>query len=877
MKYSSKLITVLAAFLVVSCSQDVKEDNAQTENYSEDITVTAPSNLQSASMGKVIVEFSEELAEAIEKNSTDCPAATKAAGLGIIADNIGITSIRPVFRDGGVFEQRHRQAGLHRYYEIEFEENVPVTRAMADFSGIEGVRNVEPVLKIKLCATEIFNDPYLALQWNYHNDGSRSGRHKAGADINILPVWEYYTTGNSDVIVGVVDGGIQFDHPDLADNYYMGENFAHSSTVVPHDHGTHVAGTIAAINNNGIGLCGIAGGDKEKGRPGVKLLSAQIFEPNPNDPDNDYSGNGASAIVWACDNGAVISQNSWGFDFKTEQQAATTNIPEYLKSAIDYFIKNAGYDANGKQTGPMAGGVVIFAAGNSGWNTDPIGKYDPVISVGAMAPDFGRAYYSNYGSWVDIAAPGGDAYFSNGSIWSTVTGGKYEAYQGTSMACPHVSGVAALLVSYFGGPGFTNEMLKEKLLGGANPNAIPASYKIGPLLDAYGAFTYGRSMAPAPVTDISVYPDVYSINLKFKVTEDELGIKAFGYKVFVGEDKEDIAAIEDYDSAPSGVKTYDVLTGDIKAGEEITIGLDGLRTTTTYYIAVAGYNSRHEYSEMSEIITAATTVNFPPEILLEQESIEIHAHETVKLTMEISDRNAHGFETAFSAGSNALSVEKTGEGKYEITISGPSGKAGEYTATFKATDIYGGEAVKTLKYTILKNNPPQYSGGLQNIILHEKEESFTLNMAEYFSDPDGENLTFKTEQSERTLFINTSGSAITFTSIVYGLTTVTVTASDFLGYTEKATFKVLTRADDAEIATSYPNPVKDALYVCTSDEGQETHIVIRSATGKTVRDVTATTSAFDPAIIDLTGCAAGRYVVNISCKEGTITKNIVKL
>ena len=107
-----------------------------------------------------------------------------------------------------------------------------------------------------------------------------------------------------------------------------------------------------------------------------------------------------------------------------EEQAAAT-IPSHLKAAIDYFIKYAGMDENGKQEGPMAGGVVIFAAGNDSRADDPVGKYDPVIAVGSIAPDYTRADYSNYGDWVDLAAPGGSVHYAQGEVLSTIPGNKY--------------------------------------------------------------------------------------------------------------------------------------------------------------------------------------------------------------------------------------------------------------------------------------------------------------------------------------------------------------------------------------------------------------------------------------------------------------------
>ena len=429
--------------------------------------------------GTMLVDFDERVVESLEKQVPTKAGFFTKTGISSIDkafSSLAVYSLERVFPDAGEWEERHREAGLHKFYYVKYDESKTVGTKVGDaFSSIDGVNSAEMVRKIKpLAETPYFNDPYLARQWHYINPGT-GGLYKNGADINILPVWKEYTTGSSDVIVNVVDGGVDLTHEDLKGVVIEGGrngswNFLDgSSTIVAHDHGTHVAGTIAAINNNGKGVCGIAGGEDGKG--GVKILSSQIFKYNSKTGKDD-SGDSASAIVWGADHGAVISQNSWGYDFKTEKDALNSTIDEATKSAVDYFIRYAGTDKSGNHTGPMKGGVVIFAAGNDNWSIGWPAPYDKVIAVGASSSMGTKSYFSNYGSWVDIAAPGGDANLGP-DVVSTVPGG-YAGIQGTSMACPHVSGVAALLVSCYGGPGFTNDMLKERLLNGANPDFLPS-------------------------------------------------------------------------------------------------------------------------------------------------------------------------------------------------------------------------------------------------------------------------------------------------------------------------------------------------------------------------------------------------------------------
>ena len=474
-RLSSAALAILATVLV-SCSRTQLPEE-------EPIPQTAEETAGQYVPGEANVKLSEDLTAVIEEDLKNGEIMTRSSELNAMAGELGIISMERLFPDAGIYEARHRAAGLHRWYKILYDRSTTVTKATVGLSSVPGIDIVEPVQRIR--STVTFNDPYLSQQWHYYNDGRLTERHLAGADINVAPVWENYTVGNSNVIVAVVDGGIDFSHEDLADNCIPEEswNFVDNSrNIIPHDHGTHVAGTIAAINNNGTGVCGIAGGDAQANIGGVRLISCQIFKTNPDDTTKDLGADGAPAIVWGADHGAVISQNSWGYSYEDPQDVLLDNINNHpsMKAAIDYFIENAGCDVNGEQRpdSPMKGGVVIFAAGNEEMANAVPADYDRVIAVGAMAPDFTRAYYSNYGDWVDLAAPGGSAYYTLGQIYSTIPDNGYGWMQGTSMACPHVSGVAALLVSYFGGTGFTNDMLVSKLLDGADYSAVSPNLKI---------------------------------------------------------------------------------------------------------------------------------------------------------------------------------------------------------------------------------------------------------------------------------------------------------------------------------------------------------------------------------------------------------------
>lgn len=532
-------------------------------------TESAPARDTDRVEGVIRMKLDRETAEALNVTRTRSGRVlTGNISFDELCKRYEVTGMERLFADNGCAE-RTRKAGLDLWYVIRFKGSAE--QVAEDFGEIAGVNHVEIPRKItkvgdvgrrsgtpwrKLMALPKavpanypFNDPLFAEQWPLYNDGTINANAQAGADINVLPAWEK-TAGRSDVIVAVVDEGVEYTHPDLAGNMWsgIGKNFCdrdNDDITWGEGHGTHVAGTIAAVSNNGIGISGIAGGTG--GGNGAKIMSCEIFHPT----DGHYDANSnatADAIKYAADNGAVICQNSWGYAAGALSYDQWSSADRATKEAIDYFIRYAGMSPDGEtQTGPMAGGVVIFAAGNeySRLASYPA-AYDACISVASISCTYEAAWYTNYGSTVDICAPGGgdEANFVNlisydegynlstiptnlqngDSFVYTYANGEtktktidyvsstvgYGYMMGTSMACPHVSGVAALIVSQFGAPGFTNEQLKEKLFSTARDidsyqGTIYNSWdrgtyagKIGKLVDAGAVLDSGEV---PPVSD----------------------------------------------------------------------------------------------------------------------------------------------------------------------------------------------------------------------------------------------------------------------------------------------------------------------------------------------------------------------------------------
>lgn len=550
------LLFVFCLALLAGCQKDPDTESTPTQDTNR-------------TEGVIRMKLDRETAEALNVIRTRSGRVlTGNISFDELCERYNVTGMERLFADNGCAE-RTRKAGLDLWYIIRFEGSAE--QVAEDFGEIAGVNHVEIPRKItkvgdvgrksatpwrKLMALPKaapsnypFNDPLFGGQWPLYNDGTINANAQAGADINVLPAWEK-TAGRSDVIVAVVDEGVEYTHPDLAGNMWsgIGKNFCdrdNDDITWGEGHGTHVAGTIAAVSNNGIGISGIAGGTG--GGNGAKIMSCEIFHPT----DGHYDANSnatADAIKYAADNGAVICQNSWGYAAGALSYDQWSSADRATKEAIDYFIRYAGMSPDGEtQTGPMAGGVVIFAAGNeySRLASYPA-AYDACISVASISCTYEAAWYTNYGSTVDICAPGGgdEANFVNlisydegynlstiptnlqngDSFVYTYANGETETktidyvsstvgygyMMGTSMACPHVSGVAALIVSQFGAPGFTNEQLKEKLFSTARDidsyqGTIYNSWdrgtyagKIGKLVDAGAVLDSGEV---PPVSD----------------------------------------------------------------------------------------------------------------------------------------------------------------------------------------------------------------------------------------------------------------------------------------------------------------------------------------------------------------------------------------
>ncbi|QKG85439.1 peptidase S8 [Kroppenstedtia pulmonis] len=266
-----------------------------------------------------------------------------------------------------------------------------VKEAVKEYQANPNVEYAEPNTIFK--AMDVPNDPDFSKQW-----GLETVKAPAAWDV---------TTGSKDVKVAIVDTGVDYEHEDLKGKVELGGDYIdHDDDPMDENgHGTHCAGIAAASTNNGVGIAGMA--------PDVTIYAVRVLDANGSGTLDAV----ANGITDAADAGAEVISLSLG----------ASQGGQALQEAVQY--------ADSK------GSFVVAAAGNDG-STSPNypAYYDEVMAVAATDSNDQKAYFSNYGSWVDVAAPGVD-------IYATYPNGKYESLSGTSMATPHVAGLGGLLAS----------------------------------------------------------------------------------------------------------------------------------------------------------------------------------------------------------------------------------------------------------------------------------------------------------------------------------------------------------------------------------------------------------------------------------------------
>ena len=696
MKHFSFFLTLL---LLTACTRDPESGPAPGVGQTPMQEFYIP--------GVFRIKLRETAAELDTRAFTRSGSGSGIAAFDAAATRAGATAVQRVFSDGDRFRERRRRAGLHLWYDVHFSGAISVAEAMERFGRVDEVECIEPVPRMVPAGATVsqadfsrtsgsdnvaipgFDDPLLVNQWIYHRVGAAVGS-TAVADLNIFPAWSV-STGHKDVVVAVVDGGIDYTHPDLAANIWRdgqgacGYNFCrHNTEITPSSHGTHVAGTIGAVNNNGIGVCGIAGGDGTPGS-GVRLMSCQIFD----EPGRD-AATIEEIMVWTADHGAVISQNSWTY------VPGLPDLSQSGKAAIDYFIKYAGCDENGNQTGPMKGGIVIFAAGNDGIS-DPVfpGAYEKVVAVASLGIDGRKVAGSNYGPWIDLAALGGhvtgDERFR---VFSTTTNGGYGYSAGTSMAAPQVSGIAALAVAAFGvqRPGFTSEKLREILVGSGRKqftetiNPEYAGMLGNGLVDAEYVLFYDTRPDPVDERTIAVSGYRTHAELSWRVPRCYLERPVSSFDVYIDTRTFSAATVDDI---PATTVRH-TFASDASLGETFACRIEGLEPRQIYCLAIVG-RSPSGVPSRPAVISVRTGENTPPEATASIPNLFLQSDDkagrSIDLQLYFADADAPGDRLSYFVSPSAEKVVECRVQDSELLVRPCA--AGRTTLTVTARDLDG--------------------------------------------------------------------------------------------------------------------------------------------------------------------------------------------
>jgi len=447
---------------------------------------------------EIIVKFNEKTASAAEKQ-LKAKTPTRNLKLSKTLDKLNkkyrIRKLAPIIKN---FRQKHQQLqalrtkkdslltekekhilrrlarapkkakipDLDRIYKLEIEPETQqsLQEVLEDYQNNPDVEYAELNYIVSICKTP--DDPLYAFQWPLNNIGQYypdSGRFNPppgtpDSDIDAPQAWNIHT-GTSDVIVAVIDTGVDYTHRDLDDNMWVNEAELNGIDGVDddgngyiddiygydfinedpdpqddHGHGTHCSGTIAAEGNNALDITGVCWNAKIMA---IKFLGS----------DGRGTGDKAvEAIYYAVQNNADVLSNSWGSGFPSGA----------IEEAINYAYSQ--------------GVLVVAAAGNdnSNWPFYPA-YYENAIAVAATDSNDDKASFSNYGNWVDIAAPGVDVLSLRAD--STSLGTTYDSFttilSGTSMACPHIAGACTLLISMF--PETQSDQLKQTMMDSTDP------------------------------------------------------------------------------------------------------------------------------------------------------------------------------------------------------------------------------------------------------------------------------------------------------------------------------------------------------------------------------------------------------------------------
>jgi subtilisin family serine protease len=575
-------------------------------------------NIPSHVPNQIIVKFNKTTASNIRQQQ-DYQSQNQlrmSSDLEILKKQYRITAITPLFQ---IQQNENRQTNflndtatprypknnLDRIFllQLDIEPDKSITQALQAFQNNHNIEYAE--LNQIISLDKIPNDPCYPLQWPLENlgqiypapgDPNYPISGTVDADIDASQAWDIHT-GKDDVIVAVVDTGVDYTHRDLQKNIWINQIEANgkegfdddlngyiddiygwdffnndNNPVDDHGHGTHCAGIISAETDNNYDIAGISWNSR--------IMPLKFIGSNGSGPVSAA----VLAIYYAVENGANIISNSWG----------SSGYSQTVKETIDYAYSN--------------GVVMIAAAGNNGSNSPHYpAAYDHIMAIAATDANDHNAPFTNYGDWVDLAAPGMHilslraANTSLGTIYTDYT----TIASGTSMACPHVAGACALLISY--NKTLTFDDLYDILIQTADP-ITPGIVRYDGRLNLYNAMQH----AIPERGSIDIKYDYYSCDSVININLSDIHLaQKQTHQVILITDSGDMETVVLNEMSPN----WGVFTGSIQTNQNPVIVEDSLLQVDHNQIITAVYEDANDGTGSPNTINDTALIDCLPPII----------------------------------------------------------------------------------------------------------------------------------------------------------------------------------------------------------------------------------------------------------------------
>ena len=440
------------------------------------------------------------------------------------------------------------------------------------------------------------------------------------------------------------------------------------------------------------------------------------------------------------------------------------------------------------------------------------------------------------------------------------------------MACPHVSGVAALIVANRAAKGFKSSDLRSLM----NKSAVSIkAFNKGAgtgagLVNAYGSIAGSGGKAPDKPADLALSSQSNNVYCSVTVPRDD--DDGTPNTIYVYYSTSDFTKVDNAEFAMFYV------ADDATVGSTLTGTITGLDFNTKYFMAAQAADLAGNRSALTSRVRVTTGANSAPVLTnLGAVTATIKPHETASMDFKITEPDGHFYNIELKKGSTGTVLDTLARDLPKIVLTGADTPSGSFSDTLVVTDYYGLGVQQIVNYTVLENHKPYVGKKFDDITFGSiSDPNLVLNATDYFKDDDGEELSYNITLGN-TSVCNMTYAAGKFyvTPMSFGNVDISVEGTDVRGEKVSQSFRVLIR-DVSRPVDLYPNPVKDVLNIRTGESGTW-NVKIVSATGALFYEADLTIGPFDPVVVDMSKAWPGAYTV-ILTKDGTAEKfNIVKI